>query len=222
MGESGGLGFNCGCLIDVDMPYDFNFDLSGIPRQFFRELSRVAEERQLHKRFGLKARDIAERFKLSDATGLDVETILFLVEDLVDVQIQNQKQKERFVGTKKRALFLPHCARKHMDGNCKASFDSSVPTYRCAHCSEDCQVGQAAKLGEERGYSVFIVPGGSCIPGIIKRGSFEGIVGVACGMEMRPALQMIQKFDLPGQAVPLIKNGCANTAFSIHYLEAVL
>jgi len=169
------------------MPYDFNFDLSGIPRQFFRELSRVAEERQLHRRFGLRARDIAERFKLSEATGLDIETILFL-----------------------------------MEGNCKASFDSGVPTYRCAHCSKDCQVGQAAKLGEERGYSVFIVPGGSCIPSIIKRGDFKAIVGVACGMEMKPALQMIKKFDLPGQAVPLLKNGCANTAFSIHYLEAIL
>jgi hypothetical protein len=204
------------------MPYDFNFDLSGIPRQFFRELSRVAEERQLHKRFGLRARDIAERFKLSEATGLDVETILFLMEDMVDVQIQNMKQKERFMGTIDRALFLPHCARKYMDGKCKASFDSGVPTYQCVHCSEDCQVGQAAKLGEERRYSVFIVPGGSCIPGIIKRGDFKAIVGVACGMEMKPALQMIQKFDLPGQAVPLLKNGCANTSFSIHYLEAVL
>lgn len=204
------------------MPYDFNFDLSGIPRQFFRELSRVAEERQLHKRFGLRARDIAERFKLSDATGLDVETILFLMEDLVDVQIQNMNQKERFVGTKKRALFLPHCARKHMDGSCKASFDASVPTYRCAHCSEDCLVGLAATLGEDRGYSVFVVPGGSCIPSIIKRSSFEGIVGVACGQELMPALQMMQKHGLPGQAVPLIKNGCANTVFSIHFLEAVL
>ncbi|MCX6648420.1 MAG: DUF116 domain-containing protein [Candidatus Bathyarchaeota archaeon] len=204
------------------MPYDFNFDLSGIPRSFFRELSRVAEERQLHKRFGLRARDLAERFKLSEATGLDVETLLFLIEDLVDVQIQNMNQKERFVGTRKRALFLPHCARKHMDGGCKASFDTGVPTYRCAHCSGDCLVGLASALGDERGYSVFVVPGGSCIPGIMKRGGFEGIVGVACGQELMPALQMVQKYDIPGQAVPLIKNGCANTVFSLHLLEAVL
>jgi len=204
------------------VPYDFDFDLSRLPRQFFGELSRVAEERQLHKRFGLRARELAERFKLSEATGLDVETLLFLMEDLVDVQILNRNHREKFVASSRRALFLPHCARAHMDAGCKAEFDAGVPTYRCAHCSGDCLVGQAATLGEERGYSVYIVPGGSCIPKIIKAGGFEGIVGVACGMELMPALKLIQKYDLPGQAVPLIKNGCANTAFNMHILESVL
>ena len=204
------------------MPYDFNFDLSDIPRSFFRELGRVAEESKIHKRLGVKARDLAERFKLSEATGLDVKNILLIVEDLVDVQIQNLAQKDSFAETKKRALFLPHCARKHMDGACKATFDPSVPTYRCMHCSGDCLVGEACTLGEARGYSVFVVPGGSCIPGIIQRGNFEGIVGVACGQELGPALQMTQKYNLPAQAVPLIKNGCANTAFSVPILESVL
>ncbi len=95
-------------------------------------------------------------------------------------------------------------------------FDASVPTYRCAHCSVDCLVGQAAALGEKKGYSIYIVTGGSCIPKIIKAGGFEGVVGVACGMELVPALKIMQKFNLPGQVVPLIKNGCANTAFNLH------
>jgi hypothetical protein len=204
------------------MPYDFDFDLSRLPRQFFGELSRVAEEKQLHRRFGLKARELAERFRLSEATGLDVQTLLFLMEDLTDVQIMNRNHRDRFVATAKRALFLPHCARAHMDSRCEAEFDSGVPMYRCAHCTEECLVNQATKLGEERGYAVYVVPGGSCIPKIIKAGGFEGIVGVACGMELMPALKVIQKYGLPGQAVPLIKNGCANTAFNMNVLAAVL
>ncbi len=206
----------------MSVPYDFDFDLSRLPRQFFGELSRVAEEKQLHRRFGLTARELAERFRLSEATGLDVQTLLFLMEDLADVQIMNLNHRKKFVASSKRALFLPHCARAHMDSGCKAEFDASVPSYRCAHCSGDCLVGQAAALGEKKGYSVFIVPGGSCIPKIIKAGGFEGVVGVACGMELAPALKIMQKFDLPGQAVPLIKNGCANTAFNLHILESVL
>jgi len=204
------------------VPYDFSFDLSRLPKQFFRELSRVAEERQLHRRFGLRARELAERFRLSEATGLDVETLLFLMEDLADVQIMNLNHRKKFVASSKRALFLPHCARAHMDSRCKARFDPTVPTYQCAHCTGDCLVGQASALGEKRGYSVYVVPGGSCIPKIIKAGGFEGVVGVACGMELMPALKMVQKYNLPGQAVPLIKNGCANTAFNMQILESVL
>jgi hypothetical protein len=109
-----------------------------------------------------------------------------------------------------------------MDGNCGASFEASVPTYHCKHCSEDCLVSMASKLGEERGYSVFVVPGGSCIPGIVKRSGFEGIVGVACGQELMPANDMTRRAGLPAQAVPLIKNGCANTVFSYQVLEATL
>jgi hypothetical protein len=204
------------------MPYEFSFDLSGIPKQFFKELSRVAEETKLHRRLGMRARELTERFKLSEATGLDVENILLLVEDFIDVEAQNVGQRESFAATSKRALFLPHCARAHMDAGCKAPFDASIPTYRCVHCTADCLVGQAVTLGEGKGYSVFVVPGGSCIPGIIKRGSFEGIIGVACGQELMPAYQMTQKFKLPSQAVPLLKNGCANTVFSLPVLEAVL
>ncbi|MGD0803592.1 MAG: DUF116 domain-containing protein [Candidatus Bathyarchaeia archaeon] len=204
------------------MPYDFNYDLSGIPRSFFRELVRVAEQRQLHKRLGMRARTLAKTFKLSEATGLDVQNLLTIIEDLVDVQILNARQRDTFAKTERRALFLPHCSRKHMDGSCKAQFDATVPSYSCAHCSSDCLVSKATTLGEEKGYAVFVVPGGSCIPGIIKKSSFEGIVGVACGQELIPAYEMTKRVGLPTQAVPLIKNGCANTVFSYQVLEGTL
>ena len=67
-----------------------------------------------------------------------------------------------------------------------------------------------------------VVPSESCIPRIIKMGNFEEIIGVACGQELAPAYEMTQKYFLPAQAVPLIKNGCANTVFSIPILESVL
>ena len=71
------------------MPYGFSFDLSNISKSFFRELARVANDRKLHRRFGVKARNLAEKFKLTDITGLDVPDALQLVEDLVDVYVQN-------------------------------------------------------------------------------------------------------------------------------------
>jgi len=204
------------------MPYKFSFDLSSISKSFFKELARVAAERKLHKRLGVKARNLSDKFKLTEITGLDVPDALQLVEDLVDVYVSNISERESFKKTKKRALFLPHCSRKYMDNKCKASFNSEIPTYKCGHCSEDCLVNKATKLGEKKGYDVYVLPGGSCILDILKRNKYEGIVGVACGQEMKLGGESLKQMGLAGQAVPLIKNGCANTNFSLQSLEKTL
>jgi len=204
------------------MPYKFSFDLSSISKSFFKELARVATERKLHKRLGMKARHLSDKFKLTEITGLNVPDALQLVEDLVDVYVSNVSERERFEKTKKRALFLPHCSRKYMDNRCKASFNSEIPSYKCGHCSEDCLINKATKLGEKRGYNVYVLPGGSCILDILKRNKYEGVVGVACGQEMKLGGEGLKQMNLAGQAIPLIKNGCANTRFSLQSLEKTL
>jgi len=204
------------------MPYGFSFDLSKISKSFFRELARVSRERKLHKRFGVRARRLAESFRLTEITGLDVPDALQLVEDLVDVYVQNGAEREQFEKTQKRALFLPHCSRKYMDNRCKATFNPQIPSYKCGHCSEDCKVNQATRMGEQRGYDVYILPGGSCIPEILKKYQYQGTVGVACGQELKLGGELLKKMGLAGQAIPLIKNGCANTNFSLKSLEKTL
>lgn len=204
------------------MPYKFSFDLSSISKSFFKELARVAAERKLHKRLGMKARHLSNKFKLTEITGLNVPDALQLVEDLVDVYVSNVSERENFEKTKKRALFLPHCSRKYMDNRCKASFNSEIPSYKCSHCSQDCLVNKATKLGEKRGYDVYVLPGGSCILNILKRNKYEGVVGVACSQEVKLGGDGLKQMGLAGQAVPLIKNGCANTRFNLQSLEKTL
>jgi len=204
------------------MPYKFSFDLSSISKSFFKELARVADERKLHRRLGMKARHLADKFKLTEITGLNVPDALQLVEDLVDVYVQNVSERERFEKTKKRALFLPHCSRKYMDNRCQASFNSELPSYKCGHCSEDCLVNKATKLGEKKGYDVYVLPGGSCVLNILKRNKYEGVIGVACSQEVKLGGDGLRQMGLAGQAIPLIKNGCANTSFSLQSLEKTL
>ena len=131
-------------------------------------------------------------------------------------------ERNKFLQTKKRALLLPHCSRKYMDNRCKAAFDSSVPTYRCAHCSEDCLVNKADQLAKKKGYDVFLLPGGSCIPKIVKTSRYEGIVGVACGEEMKIMGPLLESMSITGQGIPLIKNGCASTVFNMETLRKAL
>jgi hypothetical protein len=204
------------------MPYQFDFDLTKVSRSFFREVAEAAHRRRLHRRIGDAAVHLLERCKIQEITGLDFAQALTLLEDFIDIQMKNVRDRERFLKTSKRVLLLPHCSRKFMDNRCKAVFDPKTPSYSCSHCSPDCLVNQATTAGEEKNYDVYVLPGGSCIHRILERGGYEGLVGVACGEEIRLADGLLDRTGLPGQNVPLIKNGCANTTFSIDTLQKIL
>lgn len=204
------------------MPYKFTFDLSRIPRFFFAELAKVGYQKKVHKKVGKTAQEMIKKFKVQEATGLNLSDAVVLLEDLIEMQARNLLERERFSKTRKRALFLPHCARKYMDNRCKAAFDPNIPSYVCAHCSPDCSINNAASYAEKKGYDVYILPGGSCVPKILKNKQYEGIVGVACGEEIKISGETLNELGVAGQAVPLIKNGCANTLFNIDTLVNVL
>lgn len=204
------------------MPYRFTFDLTVVPKKFFKELALLIDSRNLHKKTGDILRNMVKKFRLSEITGLDVSDVLLILEDLVDIYLKNIAYRENFIKTRKRVLFLPHCARKYVDYRCNAEFDPEIPTYRCRKCSEDCQVNQAVEIARELGYDVYIVPGGSCIPNIIKRFGYDGVVGVACGEEIKLASLFLGRANIAAQAVPLLKNGCSNTKFNLSSLSKIL
>lgn len=204
------------------MPYKFTFDLSKIPRFFFTEVTKVSYEKGMHRKVGTALQDIIKKFKIQEATGLNLSDAVQLLEDLVDMEVKNLLERERFRKTKKRALFLPHCSRKYMDNRCKAKFDPDIPSYVCTHCSYDCLINTASSLGEKKGYDVYILPGGSCISKILKCKRYDGVVGVACGEELKLAEEALSHTDLSGQGLPLLKNGCANTFFNIETLQKIL
>jgi uncharacterized protein len=204
------------------MPYRFTFDLSKVPRFFFSEIALISYQRGMHKSLLKNLNDLIVKFRIQEATGLNLSDALVVIQDLIDLQAINISERNKFLQTKKRALFLPHCSRKYMDSRCKAVFNSDIPSYVCAHCSEDCMVNKASQFAEKKGYDVFLLPGGSCIPKILKTSRYEGIVGVACGEEMRIMGPLLENMDVAGQAIPLIKNGCANTIFNMETLVKVL
>jgi uncharacterized protein len=204
------------------MPYKFTFDISKTPHHFFTEIALASYQRGVHKVFLNTLKDIIRKFKIQEATGLNVQDAVVLIQDLIDIQAANLMERNKFLQTKKRALFLPHCSRKYMDGRCKAIFDTNIPSYVCAHCSTDCDVNKADRVAKEKGYDVYVLPGGSCVPKILKAHKYEGIVGVACGEEVKMSLDLLSSMKVTGQSVPLLKNGCANTVFNLETLTKTL
>jgi len=200
------------------MPYEFTFDLSKFPRFFFAEITKAGYQ----KKVGIRLQEIIRRFRIQEATGLNLSDAVMLLQDLIDMQAENLLERKRFDKTKTRALFLPHCSRKYMDGHCKASFETSTSSFRCAHCSGDCPVGRAVALAEKKGYDVYILPGGSCITKILKAKGYEGIVGVACCDEIKTGVEILKLMGVSYQTVPLVRNGCANTSFNFETLRQTL
>jgi hypothetical protein len=204
------------------MPYRFTFDLSKVPRFFFTEIATVSYQKGMHKSLLDKLQNLIIKFRIEEATGLNINDAIVLLQDFIDVQAVNMIERSKFLQTKKRAIFLPHCSRKYLDSRCRASFNADIPSYMCAQCSEDCLVNQSSQLAASKGYDVYIVPGGSCIPKILKNTNYEGVVGVGCGEEIKMFGPFLKTVGLAGQAIPLIKNGCANTVFNLETLVNAL
>ena len=204
------------------MPYQFTFDLSKAPHLFFSQIARVSYQKGMHKTLLNTLQDIIKNCRIQEATGLNLSDAIVLMQDFIDLQAVNLMERRKFLESKKRVLLLPHCSRKYMDNRCQAQFDATLPSYTCAHCSEDCLVNKADRLAKKKGYDVYVVPGGSCITKILKTNQYEGVVGVACGEEVKLGVDALASTNIAVQAVPLIKNGCANTAFNMDTLAKTL
>jgi hypothetical protein len=109
------------------MPYKFTFDISKAPHHFFIELAIVGNQMGMQKVFEKTLQGLIRKFRIQEVTGLERarQDAVVLIQDLLKMQTLNLIQKQEFLQTKKRALFLPHCCRKYMDSQCQAVFDPS-------------------------------------------------------------------------------------------------
>ena len=204
------------------MPYSFIYDLNKISQKKVNQLLETAYKTGVTKLLTVNAKNLVRIFKLDKITGLDLAEAITLVEDFIQVQNENNIQREKFEKAEKKALLIPHCARSHMDRQCMADFNPEIPSYTCNHCQGDCLVNNVVKLGKEKGYDVYVIPGGSCAEKILREKNYTAVVGIACGSELKMALGLLKKLEIPGQGVILTKNGCANTKLNLESLKQVL
>jgi hypothetical protein len=204
------------------MPYNFLYDLSRFPKFVFKRVASLAYQTQIHKTISAQVKSLIEKFDVEGLTGLNLTDAVTLLTDYVDVEVLNMLYREKFRNANRKALFLPHCCRAHMDAECKAEFNPETPNYTCKGCTPNCLINKASTIARKRGYDVYVVPGGSCIEKIIREGGYEAVVGVACGMELRMAKQTIERLKIPAQGLFLTRNGCANTTFNLEALEKIL
>jgi len=147
-------------------------------------------------------------------SGLNPKHLKFLV-----VLLNNEVWRKTVAGIpyKKRLLLLPKCLRDH--DNCPAAFDEiGLVCRRCGRCI----LSELQTQAEQLGYAVLIAEGSPVVMSLIETGKIEAVIGVSCLDMLEKTFPYMEAGAVPGMAIPLLYDGCANTSVDIDWvLDAV-
>jgi len=154
--------------------------------------------------FYLQLKKIVEKFGMGD-------TII----DHIGIEVRNHLFAQRFaaIPAESRIVVMPQCVR-HL--KCPARLDPASG-IKCRDCGK-CVVKDVNEVGERLGYKVFVVPGGRFVQRIVKKLHPQAALGVACHKDLNLAMHDIAKANIMVQGVPLIRDGCMNTAVDLKVL----
>jgi geranylgeranyl pyrophosphate synthase len=135
--------------------------------------------------------------------------------NFVAVLVNNQVWRQTVAGIpfEKRLLLLPKCLRNQRE--CPASFD--VIGLVCEHCGQ-CIIDELKSQAERLGYAVLIAEGSPVVTSLIETGKIEAVVGVSCLSILKEVFPYMEAGAVPGIAIPLLQDGCANTSADIDWV----
>jgi len=147
-------------------------------------------------------------------SGLNPKHLKFLV-----VLLNNEIWRQTVAGIpyNKRLLLLPKCLRDQ--DNCPADFDEiGLICRRCGRCV----LSELQTQAEQLGYAVLIAEGSPVVMSLIETGKIEAVIGVSCLDVLEKSFPYMEAGAVPGMAIPLLYDGCANTAVDIDWvLDAI-
>jgi geranylgeranyl diphosphate synthase type II len=134
--------------------------------------------------------------------------------DFVAIMVSNEVWRPVIAGIpcERRLLLLPKCLRSQ---KCAASFDEVG--LLCEHCGR-CIIDELASRAEQLGYAVLIAEGSPVVMSLIEAGKIEAIVGVSCLSVLERVFPYIEAGAIPGIAIPLLQDGCADTSVDIDWV----
>jgi len=124
------------------------------------------------------------------------------------VAINNAFWRDQFaaVPPERRVILLPHCLRNAE--LCRGAYDEVGLT--CAMCGS-CLLKGLVEESVALGYTVVIAEGTPAVVQIVLSGAADAILGVACLDSLEKAFKPVADLGIPNLAVPLLKDGCADT-----------
>lgn len=139
--------------------------------------------------------------------------------DFAAVLVNNEAWRETVaaIPCEKRLLLLPKCLRDAP--GCPASFDDIG--LLCEHCGR-CVIDDLKSQAEQLGYAVLIAEGSPVVMSLIEAGRIEAVIGASCLSVLERVYPYMEAGAVPGIAIPLLQDGCANTSVDLEWLwEAI-
>jgi len=135
--------------------------------------------------------------------------------DYTVVLLSNEVWRDTVAGIpcNKRLLLLPKCLRNQ--DRCQGTFDEFGLV--CEHCG-GCIIDEFKRQAEQLGYAVLIAEGSPVVMGLIETGKIEAVVGVSCMSVLERVFPYMEAGAVPGIAIPLLYDGCANTSIDIDWV----
>jgi len=129
--------------------------------------------------------------------------------DFMAVILNNQVWRDSVAGIAydKRLLLLPKCLRN--EKNCQGNIDEYG--LICEQCGS-CVIGEFKTEAERLGYAVLIAEGSPVVMSLIASGKIEAVIGVSCMDVLEKTFPYMEAGAIPGIAIPLLQDGCANTS----------
>jgi uncharacterized protein len=125
---------------------------------------------------------------------------------MLGTELLNRAYRQRFLSTPRKVVILPPCMKAQSDTACKAL--ATPFGAKCQNCTPTCRVHQITRLGEKRGFDVYMIPeelrvftGGGGKSGF-------GVVGVSCALTNWSGGWDTDAMGIPAQGVLLDYVGC--------------
>ncbi|MBI4770578.1 MAG: DUF116 domain-containing protein [Chloroflexi bacterium] len=126
---------------------------------------------------------------------------------MLGTELLNRAYRARFLAAGHKLVIVPPCMRAQPAEKCKA-----IETRfgaQCQHCTPTCRVHQITKLGEKRGFEVYMIPDElRAFAGSAGSGGL-GVVGVSCALTNWSGGWQTDALGVPAQGVLLDYVGCA-------------
>lgn len=117
----------------------------------------------------------------------------------------------------RRVLMLPQCLRDKKI--CPAPMDKLG--LLCEQCGQ-CPTGGIQARAEQLGYVVLVAEGTTVVTRLLEQGTVDAVIGVSCLSVLERAFPHMAAHAIPGLALPLVRDGCENTAVDLDWVvEAI-
>ena len=121
------------------------------------------------------------------------------------------------IARKQRLLLLPFCLRKQPE--CPAAHDDLGLICRgCGRCS----IPRLSDEAESLDMPVLVAESSSAVADWVEQGEIQAVVGVSCLDSLEKSFPAMMRSAVTGIAVPLLRDGCRDTAFDPEDLNRAL